>query len=105
MDVQMPIMDGMGATTQIRAREAKTGRPRTPIIALTANAMNHQVRHYMAIGMDGHIAKPIEARALFEVLRGVIESAVGEETAMERSETSPTVAQAKQSQPGAPSPV
>ncbi|MEA2351472.1 MAG: hypothetical protein QOG86_2413, partial [Thermoleophilaceae bacterium] len=43
MDVQMPVMDGPTATRAIRAREAETGRARTPIVALTANAMAHQV--------------------------------------------------------------
>jgi CheY-like chemotaxis protein len=41
------------------------GRPRTPIIALTANAMAHQVTEYAAAGMDGHVAKPIEAAKLY----------------------------------------
>ncbi len=68
MDVQMPVMDGLAAVRQIRAREQASGRPRTPVIALTANAMIHQVSEYIAAGMDGHIAKPIEARALFETL-------------------------------------
>ncbi len=68
MDIQMPGMDGLTATAEIRAAEARTGRPRTPIIALTANAMSHQVEQYHACGMDGHVAKPIEAAALFEAL-------------------------------------
>jgi signal transduction histidine kinase/CheY-like chemotaxis protein len=71
MDVQMPVMDGPTAVREIRAREAAEGRARTPIIALTANAMAHQIAEYMAAGMDGHVAKPIEARALFEALASV----------------------------------
>jgi signal transduction histidine kinase/CheY-like chemotaxis protein len=69
MDVQMPVMDGPTATVEIRRREAATGRPRTPIIALTANVMAHQISDYAACGMDGHVAKPIEAMKLFEALQ------------------------------------
>jgi signal transduction histidine kinase/ActR/RegA family two-component response regulator len=68
MDVQMPVMDGLSATALIRNREADLKRPRTPIIALTANAMSHQIDQYAAAGMDGHVAKPIQAAELFEVL-------------------------------------
>jgi signal transduction histidine kinase/ActR/RegA family two-component response regulator len=68
MDVQMPVMDGVTATAAIRNREADLDRPRTPIIALTANAMSHQVEQYIAAGMDGHVAKPIQAAELFEAL-------------------------------------
>jgi CheY-like chemotaxis protein len=68
MDVQMPVMDGIDAARLIRSREVESGRPRTPIIALTANAMAHQVDDYAAASMDGHVAKPIDARALFEAL-------------------------------------
>src|ERR1700761_5841207 len=46
MDIQMPVLDGMAAARAIRAREAETGRSRTPIIAVTANAMTHQVAEY-----------------------------------------------------------
>ena len=68
MDIQMPVMDGLTATAAIRNREADTGRPRTPIVALTANAMAHQVEQYIAGGMDGHVAKPIQAADLFAAL-------------------------------------
>jgi signal transduction histidine kinase len=69
MDVQMPLMDGPTAARAIRAAEARSGRARTPIVALTANAMSHQVAAYAEAGMDAHVAKPIEAAALFEALR------------------------------------
>jgi signal transduction histidine kinase/ActR/RegA family two-component response regulator len=68
MDIQMPVMDGLTATTQIRAQELATGRPRTPIVALTANAMSHHVDQYTAAGMDGHVAKPIQAADLYAAL-------------------------------------
>jgi signal transduction histidine kinase/CheY-like chemotaxis protein len=68
MDIQMPVMDGLTATAAIRNREADTGRPRTPIVALTANAMSHQVDQYFSAGMDGHVAKPIQATELFAAL-------------------------------------
>ena len=64
MDIQMPEMDGIAATRAIRAAEAEMGRPRTPIIAVSANAMTHQVKDYLAAGMDGHVAKPIELSKL-----------------------------------------
>jgi CheY-like chemotaxis protein len=73
MDVQMPVMDGLTATALIRQAERKCGRARTPIVALTANAMSHQVSQYLAAGMDGHVAKPIDAAALFEALRRAAE--------------------------------
>ena len=73
MDVQMPEMDGPTATGIIRAREAAEGRARTPIIALTANAMAHQVAEYTDAGMDGFVAKPIEVGRLFAALQAVLE--------------------------------
>ena len=59
MDVQMPVMDGPTAARAIRARELELGR-RTPILALTANAMAHHAAEYAAAGMDGMVAKPIQ---------------------------------------------
>jgi CheY-like chemotaxis protein len=69
MDVQMPEMDGPTAARAIRRMEAETGRPRTPIIALTANAMAHQVADYTAAGMDGFVPKPIEIGRLFAAIQ------------------------------------
>ncbi|MHB8531029.1 MAG: ATP-binding protein, partial [Caulobacteraceae bacterium] len=68
MDIQMPVMDGIAATRIIRAAEAAEGRPRTPIIALTANALVHQIEEYLEAGMDGHVAKPIEIAKLYGAL-------------------------------------
>jgi CheY-like chemotaxis protein/anti-sigma regulatory factor (Ser/Thr protein kinase) len=68
MDMQMPVMDGLTAAKAIRQAEADMGRARTPIIALTANAMSHQIQQCLAAGMDGHVAKPIEAARLFAAL-------------------------------------
>jgi signal transduction histidine kinase/ActR/RegA family two-component response regulator len=68
MDVQMPVVDGVSATRMIRAAERAEGRRRTPIVALTANTMQHQVTEYLAAGFDGHLAKPIDARALYEAI-------------------------------------
>ena len=68
MDVQMPVMDGLAATQAIRALEARSGRPRTPIVALSANAMTHQIREYLAAGMDLHVAKPLQLSKLHQAL-------------------------------------
>jgi signal transduction histidine kinase/ActR/RegA family two-component response regulator len=80
MDVQMPVMDGPTATRRIRERERETARRRTPIIALTANAMSHHVAEYLSAGMDDHVAKPIEAGRLFQALQAAVD-AEGEQAA------------------------
>lgn len=72
MDVQMPVLDGLAATRLIRAAEAAEGRARTPILALTANAMQHQVAEYLAGGFDGHVAKPIDVRRLYEAIADAV---------------------------------
>ena len=71
MDIQMPRLDGVAATRRIRAEEAESGRARTPILALSANALTHQVEAYLAAGMDGHVAKPIELPKLQAALEAV----------------------------------
>ncbi len=66
MDMQMPVMDGLTATRKIRDFEG--WRPRTPIVALTANAMTGQAERCIAAGMDGFLTKPLESARLREVL-------------------------------------
>jgi signal transduction histidine kinase/ActR/RegA family two-component response regulator len=78
MDVQMPVMDGMTAARAIRAAEVAEGRARTAIIALTANAMIHQVAQYTACGMDAHVAKPIDVLLLFQTIEAVVEPSPSE---------------------------
>lgn len=65
MDIQMPGMDGITATKQIRALPHKK---KIPIIAMTANVMKEEVESYYAVGMDGYIGKPFEQEQLHELL-------------------------------------
>jgi CheY-like chemotaxis protein/HPt (histidine-containing phosphotransfer) domain-containing protein/anti-sigma regulatory factor (Ser/Thr protein kinase) len=67
MDCQMPRLDGYAATREIRARDA--GKPRLPIIAMTANAGPGARERCIAAGMDDYVAKPVTAEAIDEVLR------------------------------------
>jgi signal transduction histidine kinase len=75
MDAQMPVMNGADATRAIREWEGSRGRGRTPVLALTANVMRHQIEEYEAAGMDGFVAKPIEALALFSALQRALAGA------------------------------
>lgn len=68
MDIHMPVMDGLAALKEIRRLEAEQDRPRTPVIALTANAMRHQVDLLLEAGMDDHVAKPIDIGQLLGAL-------------------------------------
>ena len=73
MDVNMPEMDGLAATRAIRQLEESEGRTRTPIIALTANAMSHQVAEHLAAGMDAHVAKPLRLPELVAARNAVLD--------------------------------
>jgi signal transduction histidine kinase/ActR/RegA family two-component response regulator len=68
MDIQMPVMNGVDATRAIRALERERGLQATPILALSANVMRHQVEEYLAAGMNGFIAKPIEMAVLIDAI-------------------------------------
>ncbi|TVR46378.1 MAG: response regulator [Planctomycetota bacterium] len=68
MDVQMPHMDGFAATAAIRQREAEQLRPRLPIIALTANAMEGDRGRCLSAGMDDYLSKPLRRENLIQVV-------------------------------------
>ncbi len=68
MDMQMPEMDGLTATTQLRAMEAAVGAVRTPVIMLTANALDEHVRASLTAGADLHLSKPLRAAELLDAI-------------------------------------
>ncbi len=74
MDMQMPELDGLAATTLLRERERLEGRARTPVIMLTANALDEHIRASHQAGADEHLSKPIRAAALIEAIVRVIEA-------------------------------
>ncbi|OYP36508.1 PAS domain-containing protein [Rhodopirellula sp. MGV] len=73
MDVQMPVVDGLAATEQIRQQEVESGK-HVPIIAMTAHAMKGDRERCLHAGMDEYIPKPIRIATLKETLGQVIES-------------------------------
>ncbi|MGC2467832.1 MAG: response regulator [Candidatus Acidiferrum sp.] len=71
MDVQMPEMDGLEATTIIREKEKQTGK-RQPIVALTAHAMTGDRDRCLTAGMDGYLTKPIRSQELDRILNSYV---------------------------------
>jgi CheY-like chemotaxis protein len=67
MDIQMPELDGLSATTELRAREARNGG-HVLVVAMTAHAMAGDRERCLAAGMDGYIAKPVQARELLDLI-------------------------------------
>ena len=92
MDIQMPVMDGMTAARRIRQAEAKTDRRPTPIIALTANAMGHQVKEYYSAGMNSFVAKPIQFMDLVDAINLVTSENDGATSDLPETEGSRTAA-------------
>ncbi len=68
MDMLMPGVDGLAATRRWRAVEAAEGRPRTPIVVLTANAFDSDAQQSLAAGCDAHLTKPISRAALLQAV-------------------------------------
>ncbi len=68
MDCHMPVLGGIDATRKIRARERANGLPSQPIVAMTADCREENTKASLAAGMNGHIAKPINVRALAKAL-------------------------------------
>lgn len=71
MDIRMPHMDGLEATRRIRTMQKEDSRT-IPIIAMTANAFDEDTKRSLAMGMNGHLTKPIEMKLVMETLRGCI---------------------------------
>jgi len=67
MDLQMPVLDGFGATEQIREFEKNKGH-RTPIVAMTANTFQEDRKRCEEFGMDGFVGKPIDTNELMQIL-------------------------------------
>ena len=68
MDVMMPVMDGYEATRNIRALP-DSDRANTPILAMTANAFDEDVKAALDAGMNGHLSKPLRLESLYEMMR------------------------------------
>jgi CheY-like chemotaxis protein len=68
MDLHMPGSDGIEAARRIRVAESERGARRTPIIALTANALDEDREACLAAGMDGFLTKPLDRERLTDAL-------------------------------------
>ncbi|MDO8756957.1 MAG: ATP-binding protein, partial [Elusimicrobiota bacterium] len=68
MDIQMPVMDGLTATRHIRAWESEKGRPPTPIVALSANALKEETEKSFTAGCNAHLTKPIRKDVLMQAI-------------------------------------
>ena len=78
MDARMPGLCGVEAARAIRQDEARTGRRRTPIVALSGDVLEHHQAEYRAAGMDACLAKPIDLRELYALIEAVAEEALPE---------------------------
>ena len=68
MDIRMPVMDGLTATKLIR-RSEKSDAQTVPIIAMTANAFDEDMKKSVECGMNGHLSKPIDMKKVRDLLR------------------------------------
>ena len=72
MDIMMPVMDGLDATRAIRAMDREDCKT-IPIIAMSANAFDDDLKKSVACGMNGHLSKPVEVEKLYQVLHQVLQ--------------------------------
>jgi CheY-like chemotaxis protein/HPt (histidine-containing phosphotransfer) domain-containing protein len=96
MDCQMPVLDGYEATQIVREREAQAakngqsqGARRTPIVAITANAMQGDRDRSLAAGMDDYLSKPFNLKGLLAVLERQLPSKAVSDQPMAHSDDSP----------------
>ena len=68
MDMQMPVMDGYTATREIRSWEKETGRPKTPILALTAHVFKEDIDRSIEVGCNDHLTKPVKKETLLSAM-------------------------------------
>ena len=71
MDMRMPVMDGLSATKEIRTLNRGDART-VPIIALTANASEEEIRQSLQAGMDMHLSKPVDPDLLYDTLKRLL---------------------------------
>ena len=76
LDIMMPVMDGLEATRTIRGMERQDCQT-IPIIAMSANAFDDDLKESVKCGMNGHLSKPVEVDKLYETLNAVIRSGPG----------------------------
>jgi DNA-binding response OmpR family regulator len=88
-DVHMPLMDGFEMTAEIRRLEAASDRPRTPIVAVTANAMAGEDERCRAAGMDGYLSKPVGLPRLRATLQRWLRDADDAAPAIDRTVLDP----------------
>ncbi len=72
LDIRMPVLDGLAALAEIRKLEADHNLPTTPAIAVTANAMPHQIAEYVVGGFDAHLAKPVRRAELLHAIQSLL---------------------------------
>ena len=71
MDIRMPVMDGLKATSTIRALNHPDAK-KIPIIAMTANAFDEDVQRSLQAGMNAHLAKPVDPEHMYKILQDLI---------------------------------
>ena len=72
MDIMMPVMDGLEATRAIRSME-RADCHTIPIIAMSANAFDDDLKKSVECGMNGHLSKPVDVDKLYQTLNEVIQ--------------------------------
>ncbi|MDV2987588.1 UNVERIFIED_CONTAM: ATP-binding protein [Methylobacteriaceae bacterium AG10] len=93
MDGSMPVLDGFSAAAAIRAREARDGAERVPIVALTAHVVGDGAESWQAAGMDGMLAKPFTLAQLGALLARHLEAETGDAPAAVVSSEAPRVSE------------